>query len=100
MAITRLVAKYVLMDKLKTFLKNNFIAGNYSTDVRFPGLHGAPLLSSLTVVQISDDYVEVTAPRELTEVLYLPPNPCIGVSIGFCGDVLTVLSRPRPKSAA
>jgi hypothetical protein len=79
MAVTRLVAQYVLMDKLKTFLKNNFIEGTYSIDVRFPGVHEEPLLSSLTMVQIGDDYVEVTASRELTQVsaaqtVYWSPN--------------------------
>lgn len=48
MAVTSLVAKYVLVDKLKAFLRDNFTHGTYFID-------------------ISDDYIEVTAPRELTE---------------------------------
>lgn len=35
MAVTSLVAKYVLMDKLKAFLRDNFTHGTYFIDVRF-----------------------------------------------------------------
>jgi hypothetical protein len=35
MAVTSLVARYVLMDKLKAFMRDNFTDGTYSIDVCF-----------------------------------------------------------------
>lgn len=35
MEVTSLVAKYVLMDKLRAFLRANFAAGTWAIEVRF-----------------------------------------------------------------
>lgn len=66
---TSLTARYVVIDKLKSLLRDTFGEGKFTIDVRFPPpkFLGRTFLL-LTPAQISEDYVEVSAPRALNEV--------------------------------